>query len=133
MRWFHAIEAESFRTFADAPNNTTSTQHCMNLFDSLPSQLPEELVTVLLQNSTLRIERIVSTGQSSPPDFWYDQTEHEWVVVLQGQAQLQVEQQLIDLRPGDSIHLPAHTKHRVASTAAHEPTVWLAVFYTLND
>ena len=36
----------------------------------------------------LRIERIVSLGQASPPGFWYDQAEGEWVLVLAGAARL---------------------------------------------
>ena len=83
-----------------------------NLFTNLPSDLPDELFTTLLEASNLRIERIVSHGHSSPEGFWYDQDEHEWVVVLQGAARLQLEDKTIELRPGDYINLPAHTKHR---------------------
>ncbi len=53
-----------------------------NLFTNLPSDLPDELSTTLLEASNLRIERIVSHGHASPEGFWYDQDEHEWVVVL---------------------------------------------------
>jgi cupin 2 domain-containing protein len=100
-----------------------------NLFANLPKDLPEELVNVILESQNLRIERIVSLGQSSPEGFWYDQDEHEWVVVLQGAARLQLEDKTIDLAPGDFINLPAHTKHRVEWTKPDEKTVWLAVFY----
>lgn len=57
-----------------------------NLFADLPTDLPEELVEVLTENKHVRIERIISTGHASPDDFWYDQDEHEWVVVLKGEA-----------------------------------------------
>ena len=57
-------------------------------FTDIPSKLPEELVEVLAENKHVRIERIVSTGQASPEGFWYDQEEHEWVVVLKGEAKL---------------------------------------------
>jgi cupin 2 domain-containing protein len=33
------------------------------------------------------------------------------------------------LKPGDYVHIPAHTKHRVLWTDALEPTIWLAVHY----
>jgi cupin 2 domain-containing protein len=48
---------------------------------------------------------------------------------LQGAARLQLEDKTVDLRPGDHINLPAHTKHRVEWTTTEPPTIWLAVFY----
>jgi hypothetical protein len=51
-------------------------------------QLPEELVQILVQRPNVRIERIVSIGQASPEGFWYDQNQVEFVVLLQGSAQL---------------------------------------------
>lgn len=101
----------------------------MNLLSNLPQQLPEELTTVLQQGHGVRIERIVSKGHKSPPDFWYDQSEHEWVLLLQGSARLQFEDRVVKMLPGDSINIPAHQKHRVEWTSPDEPTVWLAVFY----
>ena len=100
-----------------------------NLFSNIPSNLPEELIETLIQSDGVRIERIVSHGHASPEGFWYDQDEHEWVVVLQGAARLQLEDKTVDLRPGDPINLPAHTKHRVEWTTTEPPTIWLAVFY----
>jgi cupin 2 domain-containing protein len=104
-----------------------------NLLTNLPSDLPDELSTTLLEASNLRIERIVSHGHASPEGFWYDQDEHEWVVVLQGAARLQLEDRTIDLGPGDHINLPAHTKHRVEWTTNDQPTIWLAIFYKPQD
>ena len=46
--------------------------------------IPEELFTTLLEDSDVRIERIISHGHSSPPGFWYDQDQAEWVLVLHG-------------------------------------------------
>ena len=101
----------------------------MNLFDNLPRRLPNELKETLAMSQHVRIERIVSTGQASPDGFWYDQPEHEWVVVLKGEAVLEFENHSQPLSPGDYILIPPHQKHRVASTSDQEPTVWLAVFY----
>ena len=102
-----------------------------NLFADLPSSLPEELITVLTENQHVRIERIVSTGQSSPENFWYEQQEHEWVVVLKGEANLQFEgdDEPVHLTAGDHVLIPARRRHMVEWTTADEPTVWLAVFY----
>ncbi len=101
-----------------------------NLFDDIPAQVPQELITTLLSTENVRIARIVSHGHSSPEGFWYDQFEAEWVVVLQGAARLRFEDETspAELRPGDFVHIPAHRKHRVEWTTPDEPTVWLAVF-----
>jgi cupin 2 domain-containing protein len=101
-----------------------------NLFADIPDLLPQELVQTLLTTPHVRIERIVSHGHSSPPGFWYDQAEHEWVALLQGAAQLAFEDETIALAPGDFVNIPAHRKHRVETTAPDEPTVWLAIFYS---
>ena len=101
-----------------------------NFFADLPSETPEELVDVVVQSTNLRIERIVSTGHRSPEDSWYDQEEHEWVVVLQGEGRLQFKDaEEVYMKPGDHVLIPAHQKHRVEWTSPDEPTVWLAVFY----
>ena len=102
-----------------------------NLFSDIPSNLPDELVTVLLDRPGLRIERIVSHGHASPPGFWYDQDQHEWVMVVQGAARLRFEdrEQDIDMMPGDFVDIPAGKRHRVEWTTPDEPTIWLAVFH----
>ncbi len=102
-----------------------------NLFAGLPSApIPDERVEAILAGA-VRIERIVSTGQVSPPGFWYDQEEGEWVAVLQGSARLWLEGEPEPrlLQAGDFIDLPPHTRHRVDWTDSQTPTVWLAVFY----
>jgi cupin 2 domain-containing protein len=103
-----------------------------NLFHGIPSQLPKELFTVLHQSRGVRIERIVSQGHASPPGFWYDQDEHEWVILLRGGAVIEFEgeSEPVRLRPGFYLNIPAHAKHRVVSTSPAEQTVWLAVHYS---
>lgn len=98
-----------------------------NLLAPLPPAGLTEHVDRLLLTPGLRIERIVSHGQASPPDFWYDQTEDEWVLVLAGQGTLAfADGREITLGPGDWLTIPAHCRHRVVRT--DNPTVWLAVF-----
>lgn len=100
-----------------------------NLYDDIPRVLPQELTHLLLSAQNFRIERIVSRGHSSPPNFWYDQAEHEWVLLLTGTARLQFEDGVVALKQGDFINIPAHRRHRVEWTTPDEPTIWLAVFY----
>jgi cupin 2 domain-containing protein len=100
-----------------------------NLLADVPRQIPSELFTTLLEADNVRIERIVSQGQASPGGFWYDQAQHEWVMVLKGAARLRFEDECIELKPGDFISIPAHKKHRVDWTTPDEATVWLAVHY----
>jgi cupin 2 domain-containing protein len=103
-----------------------------NLYADLPTA-PEsaERLQTLLAKPGLRIERIVSTGQSSPPGFWYDQPEAEWVVLLSGDALLRFEDeaQARSLRPGDYVEIAAHRRHRVEATSQNGATVWLAIHY----
>ena len=103
-----------------------------NLLTNVPTDLPEELVERLLDTSSVRIERIVSCAHSSPEGFWYDQNEHEWVVVLRGAARLRIEgdNEPLRMRAGDFVHIPAHTRHRIEWTTPEEPTIWLAIHYT---
>ena len=100
-----------------------------NLFADLPRHLPEEMFTTLLDAANVRIERIVSHGHSSPGGFWYDQDQEEWVVVLAGAARLRFEDEIVEMKPGDFINVPAHKRHRVEWTTPDEPTIWLAVHY----
>lgn len=104
------------------------------LWAALPHPGGEEEIQVLLSRPGIRIERIVSHGQASPPGFWYDQEEGEFVLLLAGAATLSLQiadgiHETVVLRPGDWLHLPAHCRHRVDATSNNEPTVWLAVFF----
>jgi cupin 2 domain-containing protein len=103
-----------------------------NIFSGISPASRKEQTTPLLSEPNVRIERIVSHGQASPPGFWYDQDQHEWVIVLQGAARLRFEgaEGAIDLAPGDHIHIPPHARHRVEWTTIDTPTVWLAVHFS---
>jgi cupin 2 domain-containing protein len=102
-----------------------------NLFDDLRGTGDQEQLADLLKRPGVRIERIVSSGQSSPEGFWYDQAHGEWVAVLAGEARLRFEDERAarTLRPGDFVDIAAHRRHRVDWTHPTEPTVWLAVHY----
>jgi cupin 2 domain-containing protein len=101
---------------------------------SQPPPVPEA-IDALLALPSLRIERILSFGHASPPGFWYDQAQAEWVTVLSGAALLQIEGETAPrhLQAGDWINLPAHCRHRLEWTDPARPTVWLAVHYPEPD
>jgi cupin 2 domain-containing protein len=99
-----------------------------NLFADIPARLTQEEITTLISSPALRIERIVSRGHASPPGFWYDQPQDEWVIVLAGGAVLAFDDgAAIRMAAGDYLHIPAHRRHRVAWTDPAQATVWLAV------
>ena len=98
----------------------------------LPARpLPDEVVDLLVEREGLRIERIVSTGQTTPQDQWHDQETGEWVLVAAGAVRLRIEGENEDreLGEGEWIFLPAHCRHRVTWTRAEPPTVWLAIHF----
>jgi cupin 2 domain-containing protein len=100
-----------------------------NLFKNLPHMCSIEIFDTIIENCSLRIERIISEGHATPAGQWYDQTWDEWVVLLQGSAGIQFEGDLnfFILKPGDYVYIPAHKKHRVEWTNSNEKTIWLAV------
>ena len=92
-----------------------------NLFSDLPHSMPDEVITTLAESSHVRIERIVSHGHCSPADFWYDQDQHEWVIVLQGRAKLRIGEVVHELGAGDYLLITAHQRHRVEWTSPDRP------------
>jgi len=103
-----------------------------NLLACLPPAGRDEIFQEILQRPGGRIERIVSSGQATPPGEWYDQERDEWVLLLAGSAGLLLEGEDEPrlLRPGDYLYLPAHCRHRVEWTDPGMQTVWLAVHFT---
>jgi len=99
-----------------------------NLF-RLPDPLPAyELFERLVGGAHARVERIVSSGQASPPGQWFAQHRDEWVALLQGEAELAYDDgSRIRLRSGDHVLIRAGERHRVEWTREDPPCVWLAV------
>jgi len=102
-----------------------------NLLAKLPIDLTSEALEVLAEGQNVRIERIVSKGHASADDFWYDQPQTEFVVLLAGEAHVlfEGEPDPRELKPGDYLVIPARCRHRVAWTTQETPSVWLAVHY----
>lgn len=100
----------------------------MNLF-AIPGHLKdEEFFESLLPDRGILIERIISTGQASPPGFWYDQDRDELVMLLQGEAELAwPDGRTLSMGRGDWLLIPAHERHRVQWTSSDPPCIWLAI------
>ena len=101
-----------------------------NIFSDFPDNRPDESFSGLLQGQGFRVERICSRGHASPPGFWYDQDEDEWVALLSGDAKLRCENgSVLSLHAGDCLLIPAHVRHRIDSTSSESPCIWLAFFW----
>ena len=99
----------------------------MNVYDLPPLTLSEEHTTILAENKTVRVERIVSTGQTTD---WQTQQKSEFVALLQGRATLEFDGGgILPLAAGDTLTIPPHKRHRVSFTSAQPPCVWLCVFW----
>jgi cupin 2 domain-containing protein len=105
-----------------------------DLLAMLPDAAGAELFETLVARDGVRIERIISKGQTTPVGEWYDQPWHEWVLLLKGEAlvQLEGEPELCRLVPGQWILLPARHRHRVEWTLPERETVWLALHWPLE-
>lgn len=102
-----------------------------NLFDDLPVTLKDEHIDTIVSSKGIRIERIVSHGHCSDPDFWYDQEESEWLTLLAGEAIISFEESGdIHLIQGSTLNIPAHCRHQVKWTHPSKQTIWLAVHYS---
>ncbi|KPJ90334.1 MAG: hypothetical protein AMJ53_13885 [Gammaproteobacteria bacterium SG8_11] len=101
-----------------------------NIYAAVPQNLPEEVFQTILTSNAIKIERIISKGHISPDTQWYDQDQHEWVIVLRGRARLAFQDEpSVYLNSGDYLNIPAHKKHRVEWTDPATETIWLAVHY----
>ena len=99
----------------------------MNLFDLPPLPLHDELTEILAERGDVRIQRIISTGQTSN---WYDQPETEFVALLEGAATIEFEDnKRVDLVKGDTLLIQPHERHKVVYTSTEPPCIWLCVFY----
>lgn len=102
-----------------------------NIFENFPKS-KKEIFEELINNQKFKLERIISKGQSSPEnEEWYNQDNNEWVILLSGSAGLRFEgkKDVIVLKKGDYLNIPAHLKHRVEWTDKNQETIWLAIHY----
>ena len=92
------------------------------LADAVPPREGERFET-LLAHGNLVVERIVSSAAITPTV--YVQSQDEWVVLLRGDASLEVGGECVELKTGDYLFLPAGMPHAVRRVT--EGALWLAV------
>ncbi len=100
-----------------------------NIFDEIPVDKSEEKFFEIFRNEKIKIEKIVSNGQKSPENFWYEQERSEYILLLEGFAILEFDDYEVELKKGDCLNIKAFEKHRVKFTSQTESTIWFAVFY----
>lgn len=102
-----------------------------SLLELLPDATGAEQFETLVARGDIRIERIVTRGQATPLETWYDQQHNEWVLLMSGSALIQFEgmDEFHRLEVGQWLLLPAHCRHRVAWVPPEETTVWLAIHW----
>lgn len=105
-----------------------------NLFTGIPAVFPQEIFETLLEQPGVRLERILSRGQVTPPGQWYDQDGDEWVLLLQGQARLAFSDgSQLTMEPGDWVYIERHRRHRVEYTSAEPAAVWLGLHLRIRN
>jgi cupin 2 domain-containing protein len=100
-----------------------------NIFEQIVVDKNEEKFFEIFKNETIKVEKIVSNGQKSPENFWYEQEQSEFILLLEGFAILEFENREVELKKGDCLNIEAMKKHRVKFTSQDAPTIWFAVFY----
>ncbi|MGI0481648.1 cupin domain-containing protein [Geminocystis sp. CENA526] len=94
-----------------------------NLFDNIPSLIEGEYFSELLNLRNVVIERIVSSD--CPDNKVYCQEQDEWVILIKGEAELKINDDIVKLKTGDYLFIPGMIPHQVLITS--NDCVWLAV------
>ena len=139
-RWYafeEAAEEAALRDWCDEvglhvtgkPEETPSQLRASNLFEDCSPPRQGERTDLLLAHRNLVVERIVSSANLTPKT--YVQSQDEWVLLVSGEAKLDVAGQTVELKAGDYLFLPSGTAHTVKS--ASEGALWLAVHLQAND
>ena len=98
-----------------------------NLLSNIPLSSKEEIFETIIHRDNIKIERIVSYGQTTPKDYWYDQDEDEFIMIVEGNATIIYDDKTtFNLKKNDTLYIKAQQKHKVTYTS--NPTIWLAVF-----
>ena len=101
-----------------------------NFFETFEEKPTEEIIEKILENKNLKLERIITNGQITPPGEWYNQENDEWVLLLKGSALILFEDfETKTLNSGDYILIPKFYKHRVQWVDPHNECIWIALHF----
>lgn len=95
----------------------------MNIFDYSIPEVGEDFKS-LFKNKNIDIVRIVSSNKLE--DKLYIQDVDEFVILLEGEALLELESREVKLKKGDTLFIPSKMPHRVLKTKMG--TLWLAIY-----
>jgi len=96
----------------------------MNFFNYKTPNIGEDFAT-LFKDKNIEIMRIVSSDKLETKE--YNQSTNEFVILLEGSAKLEIEGRVKELKKGEYLYIPAHTKHKVLQTS--KGTLWLAIYF----
>ena len=95
-----------------------------NLYDAPAPTKNKETFCTLFESGTVKIEAIRSWLKT--PGENYCQTENEWVILLEGDAELEIDTERYFLHRGDYLFIPKHAPHTVLRTSQN--ALWIGVF-----
>lgn len=117
----------------------------MNIFDLKGLSEKEEVVKILASNENVKIEKIISTGQSTD---WQESYQNEFVILVQGTAEIEyfeskdykksdntmknkkdINNKKLRLGKGDTVLINKGERHRVSYTSKNPCCIWICIFF----
>ncbi len=99
-----------------------------NIFEKPEVGGEQEVFEDLVKTDDFLVERIYTAKAFKQPGKWYYQEKDEWVLLLQGNAVLEFEEEKnVRLDKGDYIFIQAHKKHRIRQSSEKSNCIWLAI------
>jgi len=95
----------------------------MNIYEieKLP-EIDNEFFKTLLKHKNIEIKKIISNNLKTPQTFI--QKEDEFVVLLKGYAEIEIEGEVKKLKAGDYLFIKSNTPHTLLKTNL---AIWLAI------
>lgn len=117
----------------------------MNIFDLKDLVKKKEIVKILAENQNIKIEKIISTGQTTD---WQISEKNEFVILIQGEAEIEffenrnfeknekiienkskTNNEKLKLVRGDTVLINKMKKHRVSYTSKNPCCIWICIFF----
>ncbi len=95
----------------------------MNFFEDIEPPKDGEIFQKLFESKDILIEKIISSNKQDGK--LYNQNHDEWVMLVEGEAILELGDEKKSLKKGDFLLICKNTPHRVLQTK--EGTLWFCV------